>query len=104
MKLKSNRLLISLVGLVMATVPLTYAQAESINIYAWQNWSYEFVDNGTRDYDRLNSNGANIGFRSHMDTGIAGLQIGFRCEQFTYWGRNNELTGWCNRNSKNQPA
>ena len=47
MKLKSNRLLISLVGLVMATVPLTYAQAESINIYAWQNWSYEFVDNGT---------------------------------------------------------
>ena len=100
MKLKSNRLLISLVGLVMATVPLTYAQAESINIYAWQNWSYEFVDNGTRDYDRLNSNGANIGFRSHMDTGIKGLQVGFRCEQFTYWGRNNELTGWCNRNSK----
>ena len=53
-----------------------------------------------RDYDRLNSNGANIGFRSHMDTGIKGLQVGFRCEQFTYWGRNNELTGWCNRNSK----
>ena len=100
MKLKINKLLISLVGLAMATMPLTYAQAEGIDIYAWQNWSYEFVDNGTRDYDRLNSNGANIGFRSHMDTGVAGLQVGFRCEQFTYWGRNNELTGWCNRNSK----
>ena len=27
-----------------------------------------------------------IGFMAHMDTGIEGLQVGFRCEQFTYLG------------------
>ena len=100
MKLKSNKLLISLVGLVMAAVPFANAQAENINIYGWQNWSYEWVDNDTRDFDRLSNNAANIGFMSHMDTGIEGLQVGLRCEQFTYWGRNNEYTNWCNRNSK----
>ena len=81
-------------------MPLSNAQAENINIYGWQNWSYEFVDNDTRDFDRLSNNAANIGFMSHMDTGIDGLQVGLRCEQFTYWGRNNEYTNWCNRNSK----
>ena len=100
MKLKSNKLLISLVGLVMAAVPFANAQAENINIYGWQNWSYEWVDNDSRDVDRLSNNAANIGFMSHMDTGIQGLQVGLRCEQFTYWGRNNEYTNWCNRNSK----
>ena len=84
----------------MAAVPFTNAQAENINIYGWQNWSYEWVDNDAREYDRLSNNAANIGFMSHMDTGIAGLQVGLRCEQFTYWGRNNEYTNWCNRNSK----
>ena len=103
MKLKSNKLLISLVGLVLAAVPFTNAQAENINIYGWQNWSYEFVDQGGpggREYDRLRGNAANIGFMSHMDTGIDGLQVGLRCEQFTFWGANNEYTNWCNRNSK----
>ena len=103
-KHESNKLLISLVGLVMAAVPFTNAYAdahgETINIYGWQNWSYEFVDNGTRDFDRLSNNAANIGFMAHMDTGIEGLQVGFRCEQFTYWGRFNQYTNWCNRNSK----
>ena len=95
-----------LVGLVMAAMPFANANAdahtsgENINIYGWQNWSYEFIDNDTRDFDRLSNNAANIGFMSHMDTGIAGLQVGLRCEQFTYWGRNNEYTNWCNRNSK----
>ena len=112
-----------LVGLAMAAMPFASAQAENINIYGWQNWSYEFVDydrspgldvnadgdfddvreigtQGDRSYDRLSNNAANIGFMSHMDTGIPGLQVGFRCEQFTYWGRNNHLTNWCNRNSK----
>ncbi len=84
----------------MAAVPFANAQAENINIYGWQNWSYEFVDNGARDFDRLSNNAANIGFMAHMDTGIEGLQVGFRCEQFTYWGRFNEYTNWCNRNSK----
>ena len=100
MKLKSNKLLVSLAGIVMAAVPFTNVQAENINIYGWQNWSYEWIDNEARDYDRLSNNAANIGFMSHMDTGIAGLQVGLRCEQFTYWGRNNEYTNWCNRNSK----
>ena len=99
-KHKSNKLLISLVGLVLAAVPFTNAQAENINIYGWQNWSYEFVDNDVREFDRLRGNAANIGFMSHMDTGIAGLQVGLRCEQFTFWGASNEYTNWCNRNSK----
>ena len=86
-------------------MPFTNAQAENINIYGWQNWSYEWLDidtggSSSRDIDRLSNNAANIGFMAHMDTGISGLQVGFRCEQFTYWGRNNHLTGWCNRNSK----
>ena len=71
-KLKSNKLLISLVGLVMAAVPFTNAYAdahgETINIYGWQNWSYEFVDaDGVdsrgdpfkRNFDRLSNNAAN---------------------------------------------
>ena len=93
--------MLSLVGLAMAAVPFANVQAEeNINIYGWQNWSYEFIDNGARDYDRLSNNAANIGFMSHMDTGIEGLQVGLRCEQFTYFGRFNEYTRWCNRNSK----
>ena len=92
--------MLSLLGFLLAAMPFANAQAENINIYGWQNWSYEFVDNGARDFDRLSNNAANIGFMSHMDTGIQGLQVGLRCEQFTYWGRNNEYTNWCNRNSK----
>ena len=83
-----------------AAIPLSNAQAENINIYAWQNWSYEWVDNDNREYDRLRGNSTNIGFMSHMDTGIDGLQVGLRCEQGTWWGALNEYTGWCNRNSK----
>ena len=115
MKLKSNKLLISLVGLVMAVaIPLSNAQAENINIYGWQNWSYEYVEADRtfenndyfirgaadeREFDRIQGNAANIGFMAHMDTGIDGLQVGLRCEQFTF---HNRLTssGWCNRNSK----
>ena len=92
--------MLSLMGLAMAAMPFANTHAENINIYGWQNWSYEWVDNDTRDYDRLSNGSANIGFRSHMDTGIQGLKVGLRCEQFTYWGRNNEYTNWCNRNSK----
>ena len=108
-----KRFLHMALGLAVAAIPLSSAQAENINIYGWQNWSYEFIDadqgDGTsggrpggnnKNFDRLSNNAANIGFMSHMDTGIPGLQVGLRCEQFTYWGRNNEYTGWCNRNSK----
>ena len=91
----------------MSAATLSSAQAqENINIYGWQNWSYEFIDvdrpGGAdgRSYDRLRANAANIGFKAHMDTGLPGLQVGFRCEQFTFWGNLNNYTGWCNRNSK----
>ena len=92
--------MLSLAGILMAAMPFTNSAAENINIYGWQDWSYEWVDNDVREWDRLSNNSANIGFRSHMDTGIAGLQVGLRCEQLTSWGRGNEYTGWCNRNSK----
>ena len=102
----NKKLMASALGLLLASAPFASVQAENINIYGWQNWSYEWVSadgqgsGSDRDVDRLSNNAANIGFMSHMDTGIAGLQVGFRCEQFTYWGRNNIYTDWCNRNSK----
>ena len=100
----SKKLMPSAFAVMLMATPLS-AVAENINIYGWQNWSYEYIEadkasRGSRDYDRMSNNAANIGFMSHMDTGIPGLQVGLRCEQFTYWGRNNEYTGWCNRNSK----
>ena len=114
----SKKIMLSLVlGIAVAMIPLAsiagMGAEENINIYGWQNWSYEFVDaddsaagiaaDGSgrgKDVDRLSNNAANIGFMAHMETGIAGLQVGLRCEQFTYWGRNNVYTDWCNRNSK----
>ena len=106
----SKKLMHSALALMLTAAPLSaiagMGAEENINIYGWQNWSYEFIDadaapgGSDREYDRLSNNAANIGFMAHMDTGIDGLQVGFRCEQFTYWGRNNQYTGWCNRNSK----
>ncbi len=105
----SKKLMHLALALVLTAAPLSaiagMGAEENINIYGWQNWSYEFVDadlaeGGSREFDRLSNNAANIGFTAHMDTGIAGLQVGLRCEQFTYWGRLNNYTGWCNRNSK----
>lgn len=101
-----KKLMASALGLLLASAPFASVQAENINIYGWQNWSYEWISadgpsgGSDRDTDRLSNNAANIGFMSHMDTGITGLQVGFRCEQFTYWGRLNNYTNWCNRNSK----
>ena len=72
-------------------------------IYGWQNYSYEFVDNGDRDFDRINGNAANIGFAASIDTGLSmggqAIKANLQCEQFTF---HNRLTssGWCNRNSK----
>ncbi len=72
-------------------------------IYGWQNYSYEFVDNGDRDFDRINGNAANIGFAASLDTGMSlggqAVKVNLQCEQFTF---HNRLTssGWCNRNSK----
>ncbi len=106
---QSKKLLHSALAVMLTATPLSafagMGADENINIYGWQNWSYEFIDfdytaGGSREYDRMSNNAANIGFMSHMDTGIEGLQVGLRCEQFTYWGRLNDYTGWCNRNSK----
>ena len=94
-------------------IPISNVQAENINIYGWQNWSYEYVEtdrtfennfyfsghDDERTFDRIQGNAANIGFMSHMDTGIDGLQVGLRCEQFTFHNRFTS-SGWCNRNSK----
>ena len=100
----SKKLLHSALAVMLTATPLSALAGmgadENINIYGWQNWSYEFIDVPGREYDRMSNNAANIGFMSHMDTGIEGLQVGLRCEQFTYWGRLNNYTGWCNRNSK----
>ena len=101
----SKKLVSSVFALALAATPLSafagMGADENFTIYGWQNWSYEFIDaDGGREYDRLSNNAANIGFMAHVDTGIEGLQAGFRCEQFAYFGGNNDLTGWCNRNSK----
>ncbi len=104
----SKKLVSSVFALALVTAPLSASAGmgadEVFNLYGWQNWSYEFIDaDGGRDYDRLSNNAANIGFMAHVDTGIEGLQAGFRCEQFTFFGRNNNYalnSSLCNRNSK----
>ena len=81
------------------------AYGEPITIYGWQYHSYEDISRnenttGERDYYELRSNAANIGFLGFVDTGIDGLKMTWRCEQFTYLGDFAGGTGWCNRNSK----
>ena len=76
------------------------AQAETWNIYGWQNHSWEFVDiDGGRSFDRIQSNAGNIGFAASMDAGN-GISVNVQCEQFTYYNHFGGGTGWCNRNSK----
>ena len=87
-----------IVALAMAA-PMA-AQAETINIYGWQNHSWELVDNDGREFDRIQSNAGNIGFAASVDTGMNGIMVNFRCEQFTYFNHFGGGTGWCNRNSK----
>ena len=94
------------------TVAPFAAQAETWNIYGWQNHSWEFVDDNGRDTDRMNSNAGNIGFAASVDTGMDGIHVNVQCEQFTFFnqfaehwraGGNAEYAGsstWCNRNSK----
>ena len=91
--------------MALAAAPFA-AQAETINIYGWQNHSWEFVDeqNGSgldRSYDRMNSNAGNIGFAASVDTGMNGIKVNLQCEQFTFYNQFANLpSGWCNRNSK----
>ena len=64
------------------------AQAETINLYGWQNHSWEFVDiDGGRSFDRINSNAGNIGFSASVDTGMDGIHVNLQCEQFTFYNQ-----------------
>ena len=86
--------------MAVAVAPLA-AQAETINLYGWQNHSWEFVDiDGGRSFDRIQSNAGNIGFAASVDTGMNGIKVNLQCEQFTYYNHFAGGTGWCNRNSK----
>ena len=88
-----------IVALAMAA-PMA-AQAETINIYGWQNHSFEMVDiEGGREFDRIQGNAANIGFAAGVDTGMNGIMVNFRCEQFTFVNHFGGFGDWCNRNSK----
>ena len=85
--------------MALAAAPFA-AQAETWNIYGWQNHSWEFVDiDGGRSFDRIQSNAGNIGFAASMDAGN-GISVNVQCEQFTYYNHFAGGTGWCNRNSK----
>ena len=86
--------------MAVAVAPFA-AQAETINLYGWQNHSWEFVDiKGGREFDRIQSNAGNIGFSASVDTGLNGIKVNLQCEQFTYFNHFAGGTGWCNRNSK----
>ncbi len=85
--------------MALAVAPFA-AQAETWNIYGWQNHSWEFVDiDGGQSFDRIQSNAGNIGFAASMDAGH-GISVNVQCEQFMYVNHYAGGTGWCNRNSK----
>ena len=89
-----------LIAMALIVAPLG-AQAETWNIYGWQNQSWEFVDiDGGQSFDRIQSNAGNIGFAASVPTGMNDISVNIRCEQFTYLNHFAGGTGWCNRNSK----
>jgi hypothetical protein len=109
------KILASMLAGALAMLPVTAnagwggggvgAYGEPITIYGWQYHSFESVEKngGTvdeRDFTEVRSNAANIGFLGFVDTGIEGLKMTWRCENFTYLGDFAGGTGWCNRNSK----
>jgi hypothetical protein len=109
------KILASMLAGALAMLPVTAnagwggggvgAYGEPITIYGWQYHSFEDISRnenttGERDYTEIRSNAANIGFLGFVDTGIEGLKMTWRCEQFTYLGDFAGGTGWCNRNSK----
>ena len=77
------------------------AQAETINIYGWQNYSWEFVDiEGGRSFDRIGGNAANIGFSANVETGMNDINVTLQCESWTLHNHWHGNGGWCTRNSK----
>ncbi len=87
--------------MALAAAPFA-AQAETWNIYGWQNYSWEFVDekNSGRSYDRISGNAANIGFSANVDTGMNGIHVTLQCESWTLHNHWDGQGGWCTRNSK----
>jgi hypothetical protein len=78
---------------------------DPITIYGWQNHTYEVMTQESAagvdtDTTQIRGNAGNIGFLGFVDTGIEGLKVTWRCEQFTYLNDFGGQTGWCNRNSK----
>lgn len=73
-------------------------------IYGWQYYSYQFVDNDAREFDRITGNASNIGFSATIDTGVSvggqAVKANVQCEQFAFSDALAGGTGWCNRNSK----
>ena len=73
---------------------------DPITIYGWQNHTYEIVEKGAKVRKLILMVTLNIGFLGFVDTGIEGLKVTWRCEQFTYLNDYGGGVGWCNRNSK----
>jgi hypothetical protein len=109
-----NKILASMLAGALAMLPIAAnagwggggvgPYGSPITIYGWQNHTYEFIEVGApgsqRDYSEIRGNAANIGFLGFVDTGIEGLKVTWRCEQFTYLNDYGGGVGWCNRNSK----
>ncbi len=108
-----TKLLGAALALGLAVTPLASIAAGGVGggnansswtIYGWQNYSYNFIDNDTREFDRIDMNAANIGFAASIDTGVSvggtAVKANVQCEQFTPFQQFAGGTGWCNRNSK----
>ena len=109
------KILASMLAGALAMLPVTAnagwgggevgAYGSPITIYGWQYHSFESIEKNKgsadeKDYTEVRSNAANIGFLGFIDTGIEGVKMTWRCENFTYLGDFAGGTGWCNRNSK----
>ena len=108
------KILASMLAGALAMLPVTAnagwggggvgAYGEPITIYGWQNHTFEVTESGAEgsqtDSTYINGNAGNIGFLGFVDTGIEGVQVTWRCEQFTYMNDYAGTGGWCNRNSK----
>ena len=107
-----TRLLGAAIALALAAMPLaSFAGGvgggnanSNWTIYGWQNHSFNAIDNDDRDFTRIDTNAANIGFAASIDTGLSlggtAIKANVQCEQFTYFNHLAGGTGWCNRNSK----
>ena len=88
------------IAVALLAAPLV-AQAEAINIYGWQNHSWEFLDQeGEGSFDRLSSNLAHIGFSGSADTGMNDIKVNFQCQSWTFYNQFASSPGLCSQMSK----